>query len=53
MPDDRSLKPEEFPVQIQQGNIVKNDGKAIGEASRDGKSCRRRRRSLERRGVPA
>jgi hypothetical protein len=32
MADDKSLKPEDFPVQIQQKNIVKNDGKLIVEA---------------------
>jgi hypothetical protein len=29
---DKSLKPEDFPVQVQHRNIVKNDGKAIAEA---------------------
>jgi hypothetical protein len=32
MADDKSLKPEDFPVQVRQRNIVKNDGKAIAEA---------------------
>jgi hypothetical protein len=32
--DDKSLKPEEVPVQVQQRNIVKTDGKAIAEASK-------------------
>jgi hypothetical protein len=30
--DDKSLKPEDCPVQVQQRNIVKNDGNAIAEA---------------------
>ena len=32
MANDKLLKPEDFPVQVQQRNIVKNDGKAIAEA---------------------
>jgi hypothetical protein len=32
MADSKSLKPEDFPVQVQQRNIVKNDGKPIAEA---------------------
>ena len=33
MADDKLLKPADFPVQVQQRNIVSNDGKAIREAS--------------------
>ena len=32
MADVKLLKPADFPVQVQQRNIVKNDGKAIAEA---------------------
>ena len=32
MTDDKSLKPEAFPIQVQQRNIIKNDGKPIAEA---------------------
>ena len=32
MANDKLLKPEDFPVQVQQRNIVKNDGKPIAEA---------------------
>jgi len=32
MADDKLLKPEDFPVQVQQRSIVKNDGKPIAEA---------------------
>src|SRR5664280_1819907 len=32
MAEDKSLKPEDFPVHVQQRNIVKNDGKPIAEA---------------------
>ena len=32
MADDKSLKPEDFPVHVQQSNIVKNGGKPIAEA---------------------
>ena len=32
MADDKSLKPEDFPVQVQQRSIVMNDGKPIAEA---------------------
>jgi hypothetical protein len=32
MADDKLLKPADFPVQVQQRNIVNNDGKAIAEA---------------------
>jgi hypothetical protein len=32
MADDKSLKPEDFPVHVQQRNIVKNDGRPIAEA---------------------
>jgi hypothetical protein len=32
MADDQLLKPADFPVHVQQRNIVTNDGKAIAEA---------------------
>ena len=32
MADESLLKPADFPVQVQQRNIVNNDGKAIAEA---------------------
>jgi hypothetical protein len=32
MADDKLLKPADFSVQVQQRNIVSNDGKAIAEA---------------------
>jgi hypothetical protein len=32
MADDEPLKPEDFPVQANQKQIVKNDGKTIAEA---------------------
>jgi hypothetical protein len=32
MADDEPLKPEDFPVRVNQKQIVRNDGKTIAEA---------------------
>jgi hypothetical protein len=32
MAGDKSLEPQDFPVRVQQRNIVKNDGRPIAEA---------------------
>jgi hypothetical protein len=33
MADDEKLKPQDFPVHIEQKKIVKNDGKTVADAS--------------------